>query len=275
MWTLTNYRYCLNTTNEVLQCADTNMSSSTATAHQLLQEFDYSLVEKILGHCKEGKTLQAVLSIMRVLPQLHSTTFLDVPQLLSSLHASRCDFENEFANAVHFTSCEIHRADCPNEVFAERYVEPTWREQEVCVNTHLIGDLKRLVMNYARAYSQRFFIGLLVAVKTELHWYVGKISMIVVVYNIIFLFIDYPRISGAQSDWIPAESDLIKCFYDSQGRLIENAQFIKEKREAAVLCMETGVDVFNSLTATWSKCYQLDDFSGIQFDFSPIGTFTS
>jgi hypothetical protein len=174
-------------------------------------------------------------------------------------------------------SYAVNVSVCPNEIYQSKQVEPIWQEQKKRVGQYLIGDLAKLVIDYAQVYMEQFHRGLLVRVFCETKWFIGKITSIVTVQSIPFLFIKYERFKPIYySDWIPAESNIVKCFYDSQGNRIATAQFIKADSALSACATTPGIDWFDSELGIWRQGLKKHDLPpDLTREFAPLGTFTS
>lgn len=173
----------------------------------------------ILHHCKSqpNKVLRHIVAIVSQLPNIIRCNFQDVSKLLALLPSGQ---DTDF-RCVMLQEIEFNLDECPNKRHAELQVHPLWVEIRREVAEYLLGDLCGIVMEYVKAYSQRFYVGLIVKTYTEDQWYVGRITKIATVQGIPFLFIEYYMHEFDCSDWIPATSANVKCFYNSQGERIE------------------------------------------------------
>jgi len=210
----------------------------------------------ILDHCSSQppEIIHRIGTIISQLPDVLECNLEDVPALLTALLALTPSTQDSDGACTILQEIELNLARCPNARHAELYVYPVWIEVQRCVMQYLIADLCRIVMQYVETYSQRFYHGLIVKTYTrDEQWYVGQITCIATVATIPFVFIEYYGQQFACSDWFPATSSNLKCFYNSRGERIEKAKFLSAKEAETY----DEIELFNGFSGEYESYNRL------------------
>ena len=214
-------------------------------------------------------SLQQLLAIFRYLPRLKECGFIDVPPILIAA-VDAGEYRPDECIFTEHTEIELDVSTCPDLVYEKFILKPLWDEQNRITAQYLIDDLAQIVMGYSKSYSQKYHIGLLVAVYFN-YWYLGKIINLVNVGGIAFIFVEYRGYDFDDNDWIPASSRNIKCFYNSKGKRIEQAEFfyVNDIRE---MWQEQFVEIFDENLGSWTQKEFKTLFSNA--NCASLGTFT-
>jgi len=203
------------------------------------------------------ETIKQLFMILRRLPRLKDCEgCADLRFIVGAIHAGKCDFDR-------LDQCEeidmVESSDPP-------HVESLLKEWHEVVGLFLVDDLKNITLDYLKGY---YFVGLLVLVRTNLYWFIGKISKIQSVAGIPFLFVEYIGFDFLASDWIPAASANVSCFYNGKGERIEQAVFFT-REQVSVMKDKEFVDSFSRTEGRWNArmCSTNDR------DCAALGTFT-
>ena len=235
-------------------------------------EFGNYILNQIrrVASCLSDTSLQQLLAIFRHLPRLKECEgCLDLSIVITAIDAGK-HLPIEF---IEHTEIELDVSTCPDLAYEKFILEPLWGEQNRVTTRYLIDDLAKIVMEYSKSYFQQYHLGLLVAVYYN-YWYLGKIIKIVNVGTIAFILVEYRGHDFDNSDWIPASSPNIKCFYNSKGKRIEQAEFLNVD-DIPQMWQEQFIDIFDEHLGIWRQrqCKTIQNpFSDT--NCASLGTFT-
>ena len=216
-------------------------------------------------------SLQQLLAVFRHLPRLKECEgCLDLSIVITAIDAG----EHLPIEFIEHTEIELDLSTCPDLAYKRFILEPLWDEQNRIASQYLIDDLAKIVMRYSKSYSQNYHLGLLVAVYCS-SWYLGKITKIVNVGGIAFILVEYRGYDFDVSDWIPASSPNIKCFYNSRGKRIEQAEFLNAD-DIPEMWQEQFIEIFDEYQGIWTQI-QCKTFENPFKDANcaSLGTFTA
>lgn len=218
-------------------------------------------------------SLQQLLAIFRYLSRLKECGFIDVPIVITAIDAG--EYRPDECTFTEHTEIELDVSTCPDLAYEKFILKPLWDEQNRVTAQYLIDDLTKIVTGYIKSYPRQYHLGLLVAVHST-YWWSGKITKIVNVGDIAFLFVEYPGHQFINSDWIPALSPNIKCFYNSKGERIEQAEFLSIEQKS-VMSQSEFIDTFDLNYGVWTRqqCIPVYFEDRSYATYASLGTFTS
>src|SRR5665648_77085 len=136
--------------------------------------------------------------------------------------------------------------------------------------SYLLKDLATIVMEYSHCYTQFFKVGMPISLCLPTCSFAGTITHIVTIRGYPFLLVKAETYRDYFAGWVSAQSEDVRCFYDSRNELIEQAKF-----NPPSFLHPTKMDLFRNNFGDWIQTEDRRFGVNTHTVTAEYGTFTS